>query len=377
VNEGRAVVSLVPCETYEAPKVECAVRRALDLLDGAVPLIQPGATVLAKPNLLQARPPEAAITTHPTVVDAVVGWAAGLGGRVVIADQPTYSLGRSASRLMEKTGMAALADRRGVATELLAEAGYVECRVPGAHQLPMVHLAQRVVESDIVVNLPKCKTHMQTFFTGAVKNMFGGLAPRDRMDLHCLGGFRAVSDAIADLYAARPPDLNVMDAVVVMEGSGPARGEPRPLGLIAASRDGVALDRVMTEVLGFRPGMVRTTEAAAELGAGVSDLQQIEVRGVDLDAVRTSIRIPPSHWTGIPHFLARAARRWLYIRPRVEPALCRACGGCAQVCPTGAIQVGQVATIDRHKCIECFCCQEACSFDAIEVERSWLSQYVS
>jgi ferredoxin len=278
---------------------------------------------------------------------------------------------------MAATGLAEVAERYGAGTAYLSADGYDEVGLEKWLQLPRVHIARMALDADVVVNVPKCKTHMQTLYTGAIKNMFGALAPRQRMDLHALGTLTAVSEAIADLYSACVPELHIMDAIVGMHGTGPARGRPLDLGLVAVSRDGVALDRVATEVMGYKPGRVRMIEAAGELACGESRLEMIDVQGAEIDDVRRRCLLPATAFANIPPSLSQAARRFLYVRPRVNPRACRACGACAEVCPAQAIEMGGVAKIDYGRCIECFCCQEACRFDAIDVRRSLLARLVT
>jgi len=369
-----SVVAVERCSGYEARLVHDAVRRGLEAAGGLEDLVLPGSRVLVKPNLVQGRDPALAITTHPLVVEAVVDCLVELGAAVTIADQPTYSLARTARRLMDDTGMAEVARTYGAQTAFLSEAGYAPVALDQPLRLRAPHIAQMALDADVVVNLPKCKTHMQTLFTGAIKNMFGALAPKDRMDLHALGTLQAVSEAIADVYSACVPELHVMDAVVAMHGTGPARGRPCELGLVLVSRDGVALDRVATEIMGYRPGQVPMISAAAQLDCGVAELGEIEVRGVPIAEARRRCALPVALLANLPPGLTGAGRRLLYVRPRVATRRCRACGGCAAVCPTGAATVENSARIDYGKCIECFCCQEACPYDAIDVQRSLLAR---
>lgn len=376
-ESAEATVAVERCDGYEVALVHDAVRRAIEAAGGLDDLVRPGDRVLVKPNLVQARHPALAITTHPLIVEAVVDCLAERGAEIVIADQPTYSLARTARHLMADTGIADIAESYGAATALLSEDGYEQVALEQWLRLPTVHMAHMALDADVVINLPKCKTHMQTLFTGAIKNMFGALAPKQRMDLHALGTLRAVSEAIADLYSACVPELHVMDAVVAMHGTGPARGKPFDVGLVMVSQDGVALDRVATEIMGYREGRVPMIEAAARLGCGEARLEAIEVRGPPIDEVRRRCRLPPTALANIPPGLTQAARRLLYVRPRVARGACRACGACAEVCPGKAIQVRDIAHIDYERCIECFCCQEACRYDAIDVQRSLLARLVT
>jgi ferredoxin len=263
-----------------------------------------------------------------------------------------------------------------VAFRLLARGGYAPVALAQHHRLAEIQLARDVLDADVVINLPKAKTHSQTLYTGAVKNMFGAVAPRQRLDIHLLGRYWALSEAIADCYSARAPHLHLMDAVVGMEGMGPTQGTPVEIGFLAASTDGVALDALTQDLLGFRPDQVATTVAGASLGLGEADLHRIAVTGADPARLRCRIRQAAVSWGGMPAPLIRALGALVKARPKVHRELCRACGACAGICPREAITVGRHAVINYERCVECFCCLEACPYDAIGVKRSALYQAV-
>jgi len=165
-----------------------------------------------------------------------------------------------------------------------------------------------------------------------------------------------------------------MDAVVGMEGKGPSRGDPRPIGAILASEDAVALDAVVEDMTGFAPGEVRVTTAVAEKGLGECDLANIRTIGADPADFRVALERPPGGVRrGFPRVIGWLIRGMMWVRPRVDPALCTGCGACAGICPGNAIEIGDHAVIDRDKCIECFCCQEVCPSDAIDTIHSWLA----
>ncbi len=196
------------------------------------------------------------------------------------------------------------------------------------------------------------------------------------MDLHALGTGAALSEAIVDTFGAYPPQLNLLDAVVAMEGPGPTRGRPRKLGYLAASTDAVALDAVVQWLCGFGPQEILTTRAAAAAGYGCDNLAEIVLTGTDPKLLRTKLQRAPSLPLYLPRWLGEWGRRLIYVRPRVDPRRCVACGQCQAVCPAECIEIEEYARIDRGKCLECFCCMEACPHDAVSVQRSLLSRFL-
>jgi len=370
------VVALQPCPTYDIAEVRRALRACLEGLPGAADLFRPGKTVLLKPNVVHPRGPERAVCTHPAVVQAMAEIAHEAGCQVLVSDQPTYFLAKQPDEALRPTGyFEAVADLPAEVT-LLGRDGYEPVEVPSPLRFPTVHIARLARSVDVIVNLAKCKTHTQTTLTLALKNMFGVVAPRDRMRVHARGTYEELAAALADCFSALVPQLNVMDAVVGMEGLGPSRGTPKLIGALAASTNAVALDLVTENLVGLG-GKVGLTKAAAQKGLGPARLEDVRLTGADPLSLRASLVPPPRLLRGFPAFLGRVAERVLYIRPRVSTAACIACGGCAETCPVGAITIRGHAVIDRSRCVECFCCMEACPADAIDVQRSFIARFVS
>jgi uncharacterized protein (DUF362 family)/Pyruvate/2-oxoacid:ferredoxin oxidoreductase delta subunit len=329
--------------------------------------------VLLKPNVVTPRGPDRPVCTHPAVVRAMAELAHEAGCTVLVADQPTYAMDRGGDDPLQPTGYREAVKGLPIEVHLLGRDGYAPVSVPSPLRLPTVHVARLAQQVDAVINLPKCKTHVQTTLTLAVKNMFGAIAGRDRMRVHARGTYDDLAAALVDCFASVVPQLNVMDAVVAMEGPGPSRGPAKHVGAIAASPDAVALDLVTEELVGFA-GQVGTTRAAAERGLGPGALAEVTIAGGDLGALKTRLAPPPRLFRSLPPFLGRLGERLVYVRPRVDRTACVACGGCAEACPVAAVEVKGHAIIDRDRCIECFCCMEACPADAIGVERSLLSR---
>lgn len=366
-----SLVHLAACSDYDRQQVTARVRECLQATASA-DLIRPGTRVLLKPNIINDQPPERAVCTHPEVVRAVAEWVLERGGEVTIGDQPGYALAEEALRAFSNTAMIEVCEGLAVRFRLLARGGYDEIQPERTFRLKTIEFARDALQADVIINLPKAKTHGQTVYTGAIKNMFGAISPRQRIDVHLVGKYWALSEAIVDCYAARPPELHLIDAVTVMEGMGPTQGKPRHLGALAASTDGVALDRVMQQLMGFAAGEVATTVAAHNLGLGENDLSQIEVAGASMADL--AIKVEQSPVMRAEHLgpLLPLLRYVITARPKVEKKDCRACSACQGICPAGAVTIEDYAIIDTHKCVECFCCQEACPYDAIQVSRPLL-----
>jgi uncharacterized protein (DUF362 family)/Pyruvate/2-oxoacid:ferredoxin oxidoreductase delta subunit len=371
-------VALVACEDYEPHGVQRAVEQALRLLGGIERFVRQGDRVLVRPNLISPRPIEAAATTHPAVVEAVVRAVQGTGGLVVIGDCPggnTEAADLGAS--YEASGLTEVAERTGA--ELDYDPEPVEVELPQGHCLKRAAVVRAVVQADVVITVPKLKTHSLTGLTGAVKLCFGAVPGRAKTGYHLrYPKVRSFSGALLDLHDLVRPRLTLMDAIMAMEGDGPTAGDPRHVGAILASEDSLACDVAAARLVGLDPLEVSTLQVAVEQG-------RIDVRLEDLDLVGESLsslqvrdfRPANTHLLRMPLFnrLVDLLGHWVSPHPAVGEG-CIGCGTCAQNCPVQAISIlrGE-AHIDYDRCIHCFCCQELCPERAMVIHYPRLTRW--
>ena len=369
-------VSILKCNEYSDAEVKGAVKEAVDLIGGASRFIKRGERILIKPNLLAGKPPDAAVTTHPAVVRAAIELVKEAGGVPVVGDSPAVG---NAMKVAERCGIARVAEDLSVDIIDLSTAVTVEN--PSSRTFKRLEIAKEVLEVDGIINLPKLKTHAQMYLTMGVKNIFGCVPGKRKVQWHFSAGVNADDFAgmILDLYLHLRPRLTIIDAVVSMEGNGPASGSARRTGFVAASPDAIALDRVMVEVLGARVTDVPILKKAAEYGIEASDLSTIDVLGQGVDDVRAEgFEFPPLISTNfasvLPGFLDRRLRKALTSRPHIEDSRCRLCALCVRVCPAETMTEAGRIVIDYDRCIRCFCCQEMCPWHAISVKEGWLKR---
>jgi len=367
-----SVVSIVRCETYELDAVRRAVTAALAPLGGIARFVQPGMRVLLKPNLLAAAEHEHAVTTHPTVVQAVAEQVREAGGVVFIGDSPGGPL-EVGPRVYRKSEMTAVAERTGAT--LLPFDKVTWKRLNGADYF----IARPVFEADLVINLPKLKTHNLVLYTGAVKNLFGTIPGTRKREAHCQAlGVQDFSRVLVDVLELIKPGLTLMDGILGQEGFGPGKsGTPHHYNCLAASTDGVALDTVLSRAMGYRPGEILHLALASARGLGVADAGAIRVEGDRQVLEFGRLHLPRvGRYLRAPTWVSRSLQRAIRLRPQLDTAQCAGCGECAEVCPPQAIVRGRPPHFDLAVCIGCMCCAEVCPQGAIKPGRNLLARWI-
>lgn len=363
-------VAIVKCKDYDKARVEAAVFRAADLLGGIERFIKKGGTVLIKPNLLSARLPEEAVCTHPEVVRAAIRLVRKAGARPVVGDSPgTFFGAEDGGKVYEKTGMKQIAEEEGI--ELVK---FDKSRRTGGYPI-----AEQAFEASFVLSLPKLKTHAFTVMTGAIKNTFGLVPGLFKVQCHKNEpNPRHFAKTIVDIYGITRPGLSIMDGIVAMEGEGPAAGTPKRMGLLLASPDGVSMDAVVSNIVGVPLSKDIIVNEARRRGVGEADMENIEILGEAIDAVKVEkFRLPQTTnaVNALPDFLMNMLSGAFSFRPFIDEDLCKKCGACKQSCPSEAITVDKSeSAIDDRRCIRCFCCYEVCPYKAIYIKKNLLTK---
>lgn len=372
------IVSIKKCGSYEKEAVQKAVADAVSLLGGMDRFVKRGERVLVKPNLLAAKPPEAAVTTHPQVVRAVLALLKDAGAVPVAGDSPGLGSARKAA---EKGGILAVCLEMGV--ELIELKELLVADNPKGRTFKKLEVAREAVECGSIINVPKLKTHAQMYLTMAVKNMFGCVPGKLKPQWHLSAGVQSQSFAsmLLDLCLFLSPRLSIMDAMTAMEGNGPGNGDPRHVGLIFAGESPVALDLTAAAVVGASVDDVPLLKAARRMGMNEAEPSNIRVLGESIEDVRVrGFKFPPLSSTNfterLPAFLDRPLRKALTGRPHIKNSQCTLCGVCVSVCPAGVMENTGRIEISYDRCIRCYCCQEMCPTGAISVRDGWLKRLI-
>jgi ferredoxin len=195
-----------------------------------------------------------------------------------------------------------------------------------------------------------------------------------------LSEYDQFADGLIDVFLSVKPVLNIMDAVLSMEGYGPTAGNPRQTGLILASEDAFALDSAAVAIVGINPADVPVLKQGRERSLAPADLSSIEFSDEKPEAVKVpDFKIPQlDKLLTIQFVRAYPFLQFLMESFRPRPVFtnrCVKCGECAELCPAKVLTMGKNGpSVNLKKCIRCFCCQELCRVKAVEIKRRFLAR---
>ena len=353
---------------YEQAAVDQAVEEAFQRF---LPSGLAGKTVAVKPNLLLARTPENASTTHPAVVAAVCRAVVKRGGKALIAESGGGPITPSSlEKLYEATGMKKAAEESGA--ELNFDCSAEKMEVPEGKTRKEFLVLSAIRRADLIVSVAKLKTHGFMKMTASVKNLYGTIPGLHKAMMHReYPAKKDFASMICDLAEAFRPALNITDAIVGMEGEGPSGGTPVRTGLLLASDDPFASDVVAAAIMGIWPQEAPILREAIDRKLVPASADEIRTEGDDWRGTRP-YRFPGDK-RSILGLLPGVLRYPIEDMTRAYPYIsgrCVSCGRCAGICPQKAIRKeGKRFCVHIDQCIRCYCCHEICPEKAIDMVR--------
>ncbi len=256
-----ASVSLIRAQSYEPESLSNALVTLLEPIGGMNAVVKKGDRVLLKPNLLTGSRPGKECTTRPELVYVVAQMVIDAGGKPFLGDNPAFG---SARGVAEANGYLPLIEALNLPVVDFHGLRYQTVSEGFNHLL----LGKEAMEADVVINLPKVKSHAQLTLTLGVKNLFGCVPGKMKAWWHMEAGKDAnrFGDMLVETARTINPNLTIIDGIIGHEGNGPSGGEPRSLGILGAATDVFALDRAIVDLLNVAPDRVPTVAAAIRLG---------------------------------------------------------------------------------------------------------------
>jgi uncharacterized protein (DUF362 family)/Pyruvate/2-oxoacid:ferredoxin oxidoreductase delta subunit len=384
-------VIITRCKDYKKEEVTKKIKDGLDLIGGLEKYIGPAKKILLKPNLLSATKPEKAVTTHPVFIESIIELIKKIRGdrvSITIADSPGVSnphTVESLKKIYEECGLDYLDKIPGVNLSLDEEsihASFKEGKV-----FKHLDVIKPVMEADLIINLPKFKTHSLTRITGAVKNMYGIIHGRTKTVLHTkFMELEKFNDMLIDVFLFKKPVLNIMDGITGIEGEGPgASGTFRKTGIILISTDGIAMDHIVAYIMGFDSDNIPLIRRAASRGFASADLNTIVIPGGQLKDYKISdFKLPKntpvdliSKNRFLKTYILPFIRNTLSSSPYQDIKNCTMCEICIDICPEKAItRNDEKLVFDYKKCIRCYCCSEMCPHGGIDLRYTKIGNFI-
>jgi uncharacterized protein (DUF362 family)/Pyruvate/2-oxoacid:ferredoxin oxidoreductase delta subunit len=350
-------VVIVNCKSYKQEEVDKAIKKILTLLDFPVKEYK-GKKILIKPNVLGyfKENPEN-VVTHPALIQGLL--------KVFKKAKVGESSAMDTENNLRKLGFWKFKP------VIFEEGKLVKVEDDSLKIMKNFYLPEIVKESDLIINLPKLKTHTLTKMTGAIKNLYGCIPGGVKQLLHREAvGEKKFSHLLVDIYSHIKPGLNIMDAVVSMEGEGPSSGTSKHTGFLLASRNAISLDIVASKMMGYRPKQIVMIKDAVKRGYASWDVK-----------IAGDVREIPNLRFEKPNRFKRAMVNAALLGMTKEKISCNKekcikCGVCMRHCPKRAITLNPFPEIDTKKCIRCFCCIELCPEHALYLQDNILRKIV-
>ncbi|MDR7870444.1 MAG: DUF362 domain-containing protein [Tissierellaceae bacterium] len=367
-------VIIQECTDYSVEEIMKKINSGINNLGGWDKFVKLGDTVLLKANLIGPKSSDSAAVTHSEFIRALTRILKNMGCTIWIGDSSGGAIAGIAptAQSFKVSGYEKVSKEEGAIIKNFDKEGVFEV-VPKGKFKDKMYLAKPLIDADVVINVPKLKTHSSTIYTGAVKNVFGCIPGLRKAMYHKIAPDKEdFGEILTDIHEGAKFHLHIMDGIVSMEGDGPTAGSPYNANKILISTDPLALDTVAIKMLGMDIQEIDILSAARKTNLGEWDLNKITV-----DGDYNSKSIPVLRNYKLPKKYKSTKKRnskavikvvdFFKTRPFVNMKKCKSCNICVESCPIKVIDI-KTKKIDYDQCIECMCCHELCMHKAVELK---------
>ncbi len=269
-------VTLIRCSDYNRPKIADAVKRQFKLLGGLEKFVSRGDTVLLKPNFIAPRSRRCATQTDPAIILETAKLLKDFGAKPFVGDSPAWT---NVFTCVKALKLEEPLKKLSIPVKQLNKPK--KCRI-GINNTK-IGISSVALDADVIINLPKFKTHQQLVATFAVKNMFGCVSGKQKALWHFARGKNAddFCELLIAIFKFLNPALTIIDGVVAMDGPGPIRGRARPLGYLLGGTDPIACETICCKLVNINPQDLPIIKTARQIGFGFSGQDKIKIIGDD------------------------------------------------------------------------------------------------
>lgn len=366
-------VIIQECKDYSIENLTRKINNGIEKLGGWNKFIRPGDTVLLKVNLIGPKTSDSAAVTHSEFVRALTRILKNKGCTVWIGDSSGGAIAGIAptAQSFKVAGYEIVAKEEGAIIKNFDREGVFEVEPKGKFKEKM-YLARPLIEADVLINLPKLKTHSSTIFTGAVKNVFGCIPGLRKAMYHKIAPDKEdFGEILTDIHKAAKFHLHIMDGITSMQGEGPTAGYVYNANKILISEDPLALDTVAINMLGMTLEDIPILGAARKRNLGQWNINEIEIGGDYNSIPHLKDYKLPKNFKSIKQRNSKAIINiieFFRTKPVINIKRCKECNMCVESCPIKAIDI-DTKKIDYDECIECMCCHELCIHNAVDLKK--------
>ena len=270
----KATVALTRCQDYSQPKIAEAIANQFNLLGGMEKFVKAGDTVLIKPNFITPMPASCAVQTDPAVILETARLLKDFGAKPIVGDSPAWG---NITECVKALKLDEPLRKLNVPVIQLDKPK----RVQLGKEKNKIGISSVALEADVIINLPKFKSHQQLVATFAIKNMFGTVSGKRKALCHFVKGGEQnkFCEMLIDIYKLLNPALTIVDGIIAMDGSGPIYGRARELGFLIGSTDPIACEVVCSKLVNFEPEKLPIIKTAKQMGFSCPNLCEIEIVG--------------------------------------------------------------------------------------------------
>ncbi len=363
-------VSVVPCSSYEQKKIDKAIEEALEKINFK---IKPKSRILIKPNLVSNNTPEQHSVTHYTLIDFLCRYFLKNKCEVVIGESSAFYLKGYTMKSYQSSKIYDIAKKYSVPLVAFENEKTISVPKKNLKFLDELYIPEIVNKFDLIVDVPKIKTHQLMRFTGALKNLYGIVPGGYKQILHLkTKNINEMAEIMLDLYGnLKPKILSVADAVIGLDG-GPAAviGKPKKIGYILASMNPIALDIIACQIIGYSPEDIPTITMAEK--RKLINIKNVKVLG-SFNEVRFEklLKGPIKNKDKDSILITKT-----YAVPKITRK-CDLCRECISYCPTKAFKIeSNKVKLDKIKCISCYSCVPACPLNAIKLKQQPMNRFI-
>lgn len=373
--ENPDLVAVVKVDDYEPEHVQQGLERLLELLKPSfMQESLDSKTVFLKVNGLA---PKALACTSPVVVEELGKLLQANGCKNILVGDSNFTKAIT-NVTLKSVGISTVAERLGNPIVNFFEHGWIPIAHDSFQAEKVITIPESIAKADIIINMPRLKTHSGVVFTGAIKNFYG--LQSNKMRMHAMhkdkvSFQRLLGDMHQAVLASASGEetkkvLHIMDGIIGMDGKGPSAGNPVPFKVLIGSFSPVALDVVAYSLMGGNPADLEAIQSLGTRNGWPVSIDNLRIVGDDWKPLVQNAKLPSLNILkggqqgekGTSGFTLWATRVSIHLNQKK----CKKCLTCVNLCPVGALsKQGDKIAVDTSKCINCFCCGECCPNDAL------------